>query len=555
MSIATAKAPSVGQSSVGVWPIAQSAAVVSFALYTFALTVRLWVVGLISFPLNEGSAYYSTVAANVAAGRGPVIDSIWSYATPPLVLPRPAFELWQPLASFVFALPMAVLGPTFDAAQLGAALVGGLIAPLAWFVARDSATRLNLPERRAWFVAVGAGALAAVAGPMLLSAAMPDSYVVFTVVAVAACAVMPRAVEGGRAQLVALGVLLGLAYLTRMEAIWLGVAFAAFVANEKRNWRAVVGRAGAVALIGALVAAPWWLRNLSVFGSALPGQVADNIFLTYNEQIYAYADMPTFYGWAAQGPMTMLANVGLAFWHNTVDVLLVPVTAISMVGLLAVAVGIVRRRSLPAAVKRGSLAALLVSGAFTFVTTSVFFPVATLWGTFEHASGPLLVGLTVAAVIGGDALVAWLVSRRNWERQNGWMAPAALLAVTIPIALFQLTIASRQADASERTVAGIAASVPAALTAANVDAAAPIITDRPIWLSDALARPTLALPAEPTSTVIDLAKRFGAASVVVVDERGTFPAALNADPNCFTALDPATTGGAHVFAIARECLR
>jgi hypothetical protein len=43
---------------------------------------------------------------------------------------------------------------------------------------------------------------------MVLSAAMPDSYVVFTVLAVAACVAMPRAVTGSRPALIALGVLL-----------------------------------------------------------------------------------------------------------------------------------------------------------------------------------------------------------------------------------------------------------------------------------------------------------------------------------------------------------
>ena len=104
---------------------------------------------LIHFPLNEGSAYYAAVSQNLAAGRGLVIDSIWSYATDPLILPRPAFELWQPLASLVYAVPMPVLGQTFSAAQLGAALLGALVAPLAWLVARDTLLRLALPERRA----------------------------------------------------------------------------------------------------------------------------------------------------------------------------------------------------------------------------------------------------------------------------------------------------------------------------------------------------------------------------------------------------------------------
>jgi hypothetical protein len=550
MSVATANAPAVGKSAAGVWPIAQSAAVISFGLYALALSVRVWAASLIHFPLSEGSAYYSTVAANVASGRGLVIDAIWSYATPPLTLPRPAFELWQPLASLVFAAPMAIVGQAFAASQLGSALVGAVIAPLAWFVARDTTARLNLPERRAWFVAVGAGALTAVAGPMLLSAAIPDSYVVFTVVAVAACAVMAPAVSGNRAAIVALGALIGLAYLTRMEAVWLGVAFVVFVALEKPGWRIVLGRTAAVAAIAAVVAIPWWVRNLSVFGSALPGQVADNVFLTYNEQIYAYVDQPTFYGWAAQGPLTMLTNVAAALWHNLIDVLVVPVTAIVVVGLLTVAVATARRASLPTNVKRGAIAALLVSGTLTFVTTSVAFPVATLWGTFEHASGPLLVGITVSAVVGGDAFVAWLVRRRSWERQNAWMAPAALLAITIPIALFQLATASRQASAEERTIAAVTEM----MRDAPVDTAAAVITDRPIWLSDALDRPTLALPTEPASTVLALARVFGAQSVVVVESRAGYPAALAADPDCFTAIRPALDGPS-AFVINPECVR
>ncbi|HYI21782.1 MAG TPA: hypothetical protein VEX62_04015, partial [Candidatus Limnocylindrales bacterium] len=103
-------------------------------LYGVALVVRLFATALISFPMTEGSAYYIAVARNLVAGRGLEIDAMWSYATPPLVLPRPAFELWQPLASAIAAGPMAVLGATFDAAQIGFALLGALLAPLAWLV-------------------------------------------------------------------------------------------------------------------------------------------------------------------------------------------------------------------------------------------------------------------------------------------------------------------------------------------------------------------------------------------------------------------------------------
>jgi 4-amino-4-deoxy-L-arabinose transferase-like glycosyltransferase len=562
MSVATVKAPTVGaRSGVGVWRIAQSAAVVSVGLYALAFLVRIWAIELISFPLTEGSAYYAAVARSLVSGRGLLIDAIWSYSTPPLTLPRPAFELWQPMASFVAAVPMALFGSTFGVAQFAGLLLGSLLAPMAWLVARDTARRLELPERRAWFVSVGAGILVAVTGPFLLSTAVPDSALIFTVLAVGACLLMPAAASGERRALIGLGVLLGLTYLTRFEAIWLGLTFAGLVLVSRRALalalRPAFLRIAAVAAIAAVVAVPWWLRNLSVFGSPFPGQVADNVFLTRNEQIYAYLDRPSLDGFLGQGIPQMLANVGFAFWHNFVDVLLVPAAPVVAVGLIAIGAAIWQRRQLPGGVRVGTVAVLLVSGALTYVATSVLFPVATLWGTFEHASGPLLVGLIVAAVFGGDALVAWLVRRRHWERQNGWMAPAALIALTVPVALFQMSSAAREARVDQRTMAQLAGEVPAALNAAGVDERAPIITDRPIWLSDALGRSTLALPDEPVETVLEVARRFGAGAVVVVEGRGDYPAALaDGQSSCFQPLTLTNSeGAATVFVINQECVR
>jgi hypothetical protein len=106
-------------------------------------------------PLSEGSSYYVATARNLVEGRGLVIDAIWSYATPPLVLPRPAFELWQPVASLVAALPMPFLDTSYDAAQIGFAFIGAALAPLAWLVT-DAVARLpaSPPRNRSPWVPV-----------------------------------------------------------------------------------------------------------------------------------------------------------------------------------------------------------------------------------------------------------------------------------------------------------------------------------------------------------------------------------------------------------------
>src|ERR671933_257844 len=86
-------------------------------VFVVAFAVRAWAATLIVFPKPEDSAYYVAVARNLLEGRGLVSDALWSYQTPPLVVPRAAFEVWLPLPTFLAAIPMAVLGPTFDASQ------------------------------------------------------------------------------------------------------------------------------------------------------------------------------------------------------------------------------------------------------------------------------------------------------------------------------------------------------------------------------------------------------------------------------------------------------
>src|SRR5512141_839076 len=164
-----------------------SAAITAVALYALGLAAQLTAAFVVNQPLTEGSSYYVAVARNLVDGRGLVIDAICSYATPPLVIPRPAFELWQPMASFMAALPMSILGTTFDAAQIGFAFLGATLAPLAWLVARDAASRLSLPDRRAQSVTIGAGVLTALSAPMLIAGAAPDSTLPFAVFGVAAC--------------------------------------------------------------------------------------------------------------------------------------------------------------------------------------------------------------------------------------------------------------------------------------------------------------------------------------------------------------------------------
>ena len=163
-------------------------------------------------------------------------------------------------------------------------------------------------------------------------------------------------------------------------------------------------------------------------------------------------------------------------------------------------------------------------------------------------------GLAVLAVLGGDAFVARVRVWRGWQRPNAWMAPAALVALAVTMTAFQLLSAGAQAKQRDRQVAAAAAVVSHALAP---DGSTPIITDHPIWLSDALGVPALALPDEDAASVVDLARAFGARAVVILDSDVRNPAALAADGSgCLEPLPVSTLTdlpALTVFTIAEAC--
>jgi hypothetical protein len=547
----------------GVTRIRRSRWLAPITLFAIALIVRLVAASAITFPATEGSAYYVDVARNLVQGHGMVSDAIWSYATPPLVLPKPAFELWLPMASLASAASMAIFGTSFSAAQVGSVVLGAFIAPLAWAAGREAARVSTISPVRASAVAAGSGLVAAVLGPFVVASAVPDSSTPFLVFGVLAALLMPRALaaaSGSAARRtrsrvlpgVALGLVLGLAYLSRQEAVWLGATYLAFALAAVRALPA--GRRLAIAVLallpvmigGALLVVPWLVRDALLFGTPFPGQSIENAFLLRNEEIFAYVNRPTLAAFLGQGPGTILGHIGGAMGHDLLTVVLVPTFPVGLIGIFAL---LAMRRS-PAFRRATALSALLVSGVLTFLVADVVFPVATVWGTFLHASGPLLVGLSVAAVLGMDACVARVGRARAWSRPNAWLGPAAMLSVAGVLLALEVLLVTAQSRATATRVVAVAEElralpeVAAGAAAAAAGATPPsrhavLISDHPIWLADVLGLPVIALPDESPADVATLAADFGSSYLVVFDERGEYPAVLLNGPAATCLTGPA----------------
>lgn len=513
-------------------------------VFVVALVVRSLFAAQVVFPKPEDTAYYVGVARNLVEGRGLVSDALWSYGTPPLMFPRPAFEVWMPLPTLLAAIPMLVLGPTLAAAQVMSVLVGATVPLLAWRLAADVAAERRLSPGRARTLALGTGLTSAVYLPLVLHSALPDSTMLFAALALAACLLMtrvlrdPRGARIGDPRVLTIGALLGLAALTRNEAAWLALTWVGLVAVASGIERsAKVRLVGGVAIVAIVVFAPWALRNWSAFGSPLPGQAITNAFSVTGFDIFAWNDPPTLSRYLAVGPARLLEMRIEGLGHNLVNVLLLPGFPLSAIGLVA----------LPWMAAGLAVRPVVVLSVITFLVTSLVFPVATTWGTFLHAAGPVHVLIVISALLALDGLLAALSRRLGWTKEVAWLGATMGVASSI---LFSAVLLTGFGSGS-RDTARLYAELAARMAAADRPLDGPdlrLISNFPIWVAETQRVSTLALPDETPEDVLDLAARFPGTRYLILTspESAHWPDDLEAGrpgATCFTPLDLGGYGG------------
>jgi hypothetical protein len=468
---------------------------------------------------------------------------LWSYQTLPLTVPREAFEVWLPLPTFAAVVPMAILGATFAAAQVSSVLIGALVPVLAWRLAADVAEERGLPIGRARTLAVGTGLTAAVSLPLILHSTLPDSTMLFAALTLATGLLITRIrhVYEGRAArrsrplglLAALGVVLGLAALTRNEAAWLALAWVVFAWQHAMSRRDRVGAIAIPAAIALVIFGPWMVRDWLAFGSPLPGQALTNALSINGTDIFAWTDPPTLGRYLAVGAGRLVEMRVVGVEHNLFDVLLLPGAPLSVIGLVA----------LPWMLRTRALQPLLFVSGVIFLVTSLLFPVSTTWGTFLHAAGAVHVLLVIAALLALDRLIVAIGKRRGWTRPVAWLAPALTVSGAL---LFSAMLLPSFGDGSAGTMRRLGdASARLGHIGLTADTPGPLITDAPIWLPYVRGGTALALPFESPSSVLDLAHRFHSPAVVLLSSDNPFRAAmsLGSDPatDCFEDVTPLST--------------
>jgi 4-amino-4-deoxy-L-arabinose transferase-like glycosyltransferase len=489
------------------------------ALYAFALLVRVVLIALYPDPAYVDSFYYVNVARALHAGQGFNIDFVWTFvdlggaipANPGLPIASNAH--WMPLASLVQVPFLFILGVNAVASALPFALIGALAAPLTWAFAGEAGARRE--------VRIGASLLVAVPAASLVFMAQPDNFALFQPIVVGALWLGARGLKGDARSFAGAGLLVGLAMLARNDGILVGAALGLLFLWERfRAWRA--GRPAsipwwsAVACFGLflVVMAPWWARQLAVFGSISPSSASGRILwirsLAEMNSIEGHPTIASFFG-QGLGSLVSSRLVGLL---QAIVSFVVLIAAVVLAPFMLIGAWL-RRRSV-------DFAPFLVYGVILFAFSAIVSAVHVPNGTFIHSAVALAPHSYVLALEGVAAAVAWAAARRS-----GWNVAVATrvfmggaVGLTMVAGIY-FSIPTRDTWARERD---IKLAVGAALSATGAPADDVVMSLDTGGVKYWTGHPGVVAPADPIDTIERVARAYDARWLLV--ERRDLVAAL-----------------------------
>jgi hypothetical protein len=418
---------------------------IPLALYLVALAARAIVMITFPDPAYPDSYYYADVARAIASGHGLNVDFIWIFAEVgnklpnPAVLPIPSNAHWLPLASFIQAPFVSLLGPTAFANAIPMILIGSLAAPLTWVIARDAGARP--------LVATAAGALTAVPGAALVFLAQPENFALLHPLVAATLWLTARGLKGDGRSFAVAGFLAGLAALARNDGVLLaGAVGLIWLADRVRWWRARRGRrgwsrvddrppipvlAGVLALAGFFVVmGPWWARQLLTFGSISPTSSSGAaLWITNIRQWNSITANPSLSTWLAQGAGTIashdLAGLVSAAANFLIFICSVVLLPFLLIGMLA------RRRSV-------DFQPWFVYAFVAFAGATFIYPLHVPGGAFIHTAIGLAPHAAILSIEGVLVAVGWVAGRRHrWqEGQAGAVLVWGMVAIVAASSVF-----------------------------------------------------------------------------------------------------------------------
>jgi hypothetical protein len=493
--------------------------------------------------------YYYADGLQLANHQGFSEPFLWNYLDDPSGLPHPSNAYWMPLASLVTAAGAVLFGPgSWSAARIGFLAVAAAIPPMT------AALAWSLTSRRV--LAMTAGLLAVFSGFYLPFLPVTDTFGLYMLLGGLFFLLVSLSFShASRNSLLFtslfLGVIAGLMHLSRADGLlWLLIALVAvlFVLPKMPQRRYFFVFCFLLLTLAGylLVMTPWFLRNISAFGTPLSPGGSKMLWLTSYNQLFAYpASQLTFASWWHSGLLAILKARLWALGLNLANAVSVQ-GEVFLFPLIGIGVWHLCRD------RRVQLAVL--AWLVTLAAMTVAFPYAGARGGFFHSGAALQPVWWVLAPVGLEQVIAWARQKRGWDTVRAGMIfrPTLVglaLLLTVVIAWGRLAgVNGKQAWGQE----SIAYSrIEEYLVSQGMTADDVVVVANPPGFYLASGNPAIAVPDGNVDTLLTVARKYGASYLIL--EAGSVPAGLSAvynDPQEQSALDYlGQVGGAHIFSI------
>lgn len=397
-------------------------------LFLLALGVNLIIASYQKYPGYIDADYYFVGGLRMVKGEGFTDPFLWNYIGNPVGIPNPSFAYWMPLASFVTALGMLITGQTtYAAGRILFILIAACVPPLT------SALSYSMFGNRRWSIVSGLFAILSFYYAPFMPAV--DNYAIFMFLG---ALFMFITLRRGKWTPLALGIIAGIMTLARSDGLlWLGIGglVALWWPVDELN-RPFIKRLKTILPFGLLllagyllIMAPWYIRNLKVFGTFMAPGGEGLLWLKNYSDIFAYPfngnSLDAFLnaGWNAA-----FKNRLLALQSNLLNLIFLQ-HGIILTPLIVIGLWQVRKEFSPRIAITGWL--ILIS------VMTIAFPFAGLRGSFFHASAGFQPFWWVVAPIGLNAVFVLLRLRRRFDHilVQGFVLALALLVTVYSINL------------------------------------------------------------------------------------------------------------------------
>lgn len=443
---------------------------------------------------------------------------IWNFLNDPTSTTVPGFTFWLPLTSIFTAGGVWVSGST---SYFGARVLFILMAACITLMAAFFATEF-LPLRRAGWLA---GLLTLFSGFYLPFITITDTFTPYMFLgglyflSLWLAERKSRQEKGLNFWFLATGVITGLMSLTRSDGVlWLaggllGILFVHRIHNK--TWKKVIIDLGFGLLGFALVMAPWYIRNYSLFQSIMPPGNSLMLWLTKYNDLFVYpSNGLTISRWISSGFFIILLDRLKALLSNMQ-------TLIASGGLIflspIMAIGVWKtRKSFIAKIAWLMLTAILA--VMTFV-----FPYAGERGGFFHSLAAVQVILWSMVPVGLDAIIQWGVKHRKWKTNRSWkMFGTALVVVAGVFSAFlfseKLHKGTENGIPWNHTQTAFT-SIEQNLAKETGDLKGVIMVNDPPGYTLATKRSSVMIPTGGESAVVEVCQRYDIHYLVINDER------------------------------------